>query len=176
MIFRFTRAVFGLVQSPFLLNGVIQHHLDKWKDHASELVQNIKDNIYVDDIIEGGDQIEEMTSMKKAIILIFNAAKFQLHKWHSNKAILEGESPNKEEHVTNTVILGLNWDKQKDTLQVTTHSISTSETKRGVLKFLASFYDPLGFISPVTLKYYIEIFATVNLDGIQHYQMTSQID
>lgn len=154
---RFTRAVFGLVQSPFLLNGTIEYHLEQWKDHPPEAVKKIKENIYVDDIIEGGDLIDEMRKLKEEIIIIFNSAKFELHKWHSNEPSLEvGEKDNNGEvkdktASSTTAILGLKWDKREDNLKVTTPTLQTPETKRGVLKFLASIYDPLGFISPVTL-------------------------
>ena len=50
-----------------------------------------------------------------------------------------------------TKILGLNWDKLRDTLRVEIPTESQRLTKRNILKTLASIYDPLGFISPVLL-------------------------
>ena len=58
--------------------------------------------------------------------------------------------------------MGLNWDKQRDTVRernisrvktFTTFIPTDSQclTKRNVLKTLASIYDPLGFILPVLL-------------------------
>ena len=35
---RFTRAIFGLASSPFLLRKVIKQHLASWKTHAPEVV------------------------------------------------------------------------------------------------------------------------------------------
>ena len=37
-IYRFTRALFGLTCSPFLLGGVLKHHLDAWEDRYPEIV------------------------------------------------------------------------------------------------------------------------------------------
>ena len=51
---RFTRALFGLAPSPFLLAGVIEQHLDSWSDRRPEIVCEIKKNLYVDDLISGG--------------------------------------------------------------------------------------------------------------------------
>ena len=48
-------------------------------------------------------------------------------------------------------MLGLLWDKTEDTLAVTFPEEPTDVTKRGILGFLASVYDPLGVASPTTL-------------------------
>ena len=52
---------------------------------------------------------------------------------------------------TNTKLLGLLWDKSKDTLSVETPQKTTTHTKRAALSELAKVYDPLGLISPTTL-------------------------
>uniref|UniRef100_A0A914YTS1 Pao retrotransposon peptidase n=1 Tax=Panagrolaimus superbus TaxID=310955 RepID=A0A914YTS1_9BILA len=51
-------------------------------------------------------------------------------------------------------VLGLEWDSKNDTLQIQLWNKSKVEkwTKRNVLKFIASAFDPLGFLSPVTVK------------------------
>ena len=53
-------------------------------------------------------------------------------------------------------ILGLKWNVKDDTISFTKHKIGdTSEnitTKRDVLKQASKIYDPLGIISPVTVK------------------------
>ena len=48
-------------------------------------------------------------------------------------------------------MLGLLWDKMEDTLAVTFPEEPTDVTQRGILRFLASVYDPLGVASPTTL-------------------------
>jgi hypothetical protein len=40
MIFRFTRVVFGVTASPFLLNGTIKHHIEKYHEEDPDFVQN----------------------------------------------------------------------------------------------------------------------------------------
>ena len=51
-----------------------------------------------------------------------------------------------------TKLLGLKWDKRKDTLEVTFPDDEVQKTKRGALSKLAKVYDPLGLVSPVTLE------------------------
>ena len=47
---RFTRVLFGLAPSPFLLGGVIQHHLNSCRDKQPERVEDIEHELYVDDL------------------------------------------------------------------------------------------------------------------------------
>ena len=39
---RFTRVLFGLAPSPFLLARVIEHHLDDWSEKRPEIVSEIR--------------------------------------------------------------------------------------------------------------------------------------
>ena len=49
----FTRALFGLAPSPFLLGGVVQQHLDSCRVEHPEAVAEIQRSLYVDDLITG---------------------------------------------------------------------------------------------------------------------------
>ena len=50
-----------------------------------------------------------------------------------------------------TKMLGLPWDKTEDTIAATFPEPPPEVTKREMLRFLASIYDPLGVASPVSL-------------------------
>ena len=63
---RFTCVLFGLTCSPFLLGGVIEHHLKSWED----------------DLISRKMTVAEAQCLKKRAIEIFDDATFT-HKWHS---------------------------------------------------------------------------------------------
>ncbi|XP_068689907.1 uncharacterized protein [Montipora foliosa] len=86
---RFTRVVFGLAPSPFLLNGVIQQHLQNLETKCPETVKEVRKSLYVDDLISGGSTTDKAKQLKREAIEIFNGAKFELHKWHSNKEELQ---------------------------------------------------------------------------------------
>ena len=51
-----------------------------------------------------------------------------------------------------TKLLGLSWDKSKDSLSVTLDHEGYGTIKRSVLSQLAKIYDPLGLVSPMTLQ------------------------
>ena len=57
VIYRFLRVVFGVTSSPFLLNGTIKSHLEKYRLTDEELVQRLKEDFYVDDLVSGSDTV-----------------------------------------------------------------------------------------------------------------------
>ena len=163
-VLRFTRALFGMTCSPFLLGGVINQHLDTWDNQHPELIKEIRDGLYVDDLMTGGETVE-ITAEKKVITTeVFKDASFTIHKWHSNAPKLEAinGSPCEEELTyakqqlggakpSEGKLLGLPWDRDQDMISVILQITQTETTKRGVLSHLAKIYDPLGLASPVTL-------------------------
>ena len=50
-IYRFTRLVFGLTQSPLVLDATVQHHLQNYINKFEELVKQIMEDLYVDDLL-----------------------------------------------------------------------------------------------------------------------------
>lgn len=86
-----------------------------------------------------------------------------MHKWHSNVElesaypvpVSEEETYAKEQLGTSkkegASLLGLQWNKESDTISVIFPSEGTEPTKRGILSKVAKIYDPLGLVSPITL-------------------------
>ena len=158
---RFTRVLFGLSPSPFLLNGVIQQHLESWQTRLPESAKEALRSLYVDDFISGEPTVSKAKQLKRETTEIFADAKFELHKWHSNEPELETECENYEPTFAKqqldytpsgkSKLLGLPWDKTEDTLSLTFPTFPAEITKRGILANLAQVYDPLGVVSPVML-------------------------
>ncbi len=48
---RFTRVMFGVSCSPFLLNATLQHHLSKYTASHPETVKKLTISLYVDDVV-----------------------------------------------------------------------------------------------------------------------------
>ena len=160
---RFTRALFGLTTSPFLLGGVIDSHLSTWEEREPETVQNLKRELYVDDLISGSTTVKKALEVKAKTSGIFEDACFHLHKWHSNSPELESdlapatETTYAKENLKKpdggaSSLLGLKWNRKSDCLSVTFPEEPAVPTKRGVLTKLAKIYDPLGVVSPATLS------------------------
>ena len=59
-VFRFSRALFGLTQSPFILGGTIEQHLSGYCDKYHRWIEEIRRSLYIDDIISGGCTSDEV--------------------------------------------------------------------------------------------------------------------
>ena len=52
-------------------------------------IEEIKNSMYVDDMISGGNNEAEVVYLKNSAKTIFKEGGFVLHKWHSNNPRLE---------------------------------------------------------------------------------------
>ena len=96
---------------------------------------------------------------------ILIAGTFKLHKWNSNKRELEdGDTPVSSEgeqtfaktqlgtQPNESKLLGLKWEKAKDTVSVVFPKGQLATTKPGILNKLARIYHPLGIALPITVN------------------------
>jgi hypothetical protein len=58
VVMRFTRVVFGVNSSPFLLNATIDHHMRKYQEIDPLFVDKFLSSIYVDDVSLGSNDVE----------------------------------------------------------------------------------------------------------------------
>ena len=171
---RITRLVFGLRPSPAILGTVISQHLDRYQSKHPELIQFIKDSFYVDDLITGGETIEDA---------------FHLRKWDSNSPELRDKIASElgqPEEATctgratphliganntqgidqlQTKLLGIFYDSQADEFtfcfsDLTTQLSKVPASRRSLLKITASIFDPLGLLSPFVIRLKI-LFQTL---------------
>ncbi|XP_057308167.1 uncharacterized protein LOC130646050 [Hydractinia symbiolongicarpus] len=177
VIYRFLRVVFGLTSSPFLLNGTIRQHLNKFLDMYSEIVKKLGEDLYVDDTTTGCNSVEEGKKFQEVAVDVMSKAGFELRKWFTNNNELQvffdrrkgcdktiGDDMTFAKSQVNGInkdyshkVLGLTWDKHTDCFlfdfnEFIRKSKACSFTKRNVLSLSASMYDPLGIISPITAQ------------------------
>ena len=70
-ILRFTHALFGLVQSPFLLTATIEEHLKRYEDNYPIEIAEIRQILYVDEVISGGSTVKEAKHLKETAKSVF---------------------------------------------------------------------------------------------------------
>ena len=71
-ILRFVRLVFGLTSSPFIVNGTVRIHLQKYlsDEHIKEIIQKLIGDLFVDDVTSSlNNQIDRKKFYETAIIL-----------------------------------------------------------------------------------------------------------
>ena len=78
---RFVTLPFGLNCSPFLLNAVISHHINKYPNNLT--VHEMLNNIYVDDFISGCDKPETAAIIHDESKNILAEGGFKLTKWNT---------------------------------------------------------------------------------------------
>lgn len=151
-VMRFLRVTFGNKASPFLLNATIRHHLSKYP--PSLVIQELKENLYVDDWLTGADTEEEACEMFVEAKDVMNQAGMTLAKWNSNSKLISmkayatsGTSPNGADGVK---VLGVRWMPSRDVFSFDGITLPSDviTTKRVVLSFIARVFDPLGFLTP----------------------------
>ena len=110
------------------------------------------------------------------VINILNTGSFRLHKWISNDREILLSLPNSK--ISSKVVdlqlndlpieqaLGLLLDPQKDVLQIKAVDKDLPVSKRGILSFISSIFDPLGMIAPAILepKLIIQKLWRLNVD------------
>ena len=142
--FRFAQVPFGAEASLFMLGATINYHLDHQPDTLATTVQALRENTYVDNLMQVSSDIKELNKFKGEATHIFESAGFPVHKWESNVVELDAE-PNPSK------ILGHFWDKHEDVLEIKAERYSAEDSpvmKRTILSKLSGVYDPLGIMSP----------------------------
>ena len=62
-VYHFTRVVFGVNSSPFILNAVLRHHIESYQEIDPGFVTRMKEGFYVDDLVSGCKNFEEACEM-----------------------------------------------------------------------------------------------------------------
>ena len=152
---RFRRVPFGNCASPFLLNATIQHHLAKFPN--SRVIEELKDNLYVDDWLTGADSAEEGCKLIQEASDVMNQAAMPLAKWVSNSPavaeVLHRDFKDKFIDAESVKVLGMKWLATSDAFSFSIASLPDGLciTKRIVLSYLSRLFDPLGIAAPYVM-------------------------
>ncbi|GFW12871.1 integrase catalytic domain-containing protein [Trichonephila clavipes] len=167
-VYRFNRVNFGVSSSPFLLAATIRHHIAKYKHEFPHTVELLDRYFYVDDLISGGNEFEEALQTSRRAKNIMEAAGMDLRKWITNDADLMEQRKKENFNVhpvhetvslgaNGTKVPGLRWNTNEDYLTTDTKSLLEfisldKNTKRFILQAVGKIFDPLGLISPSTVR------------------------
>ena len=152
--YRFTRVPFGLNSSPFVLNGTLKKHTEKFANDI-DFVTKTRDSLYVDDFTGGDDNIVAATKLHSKLNNRFQSANFNFRKWRTNDPMLRSLIADEDLNCESQKILGVKWDDREDTLIFDLNEIAATTdtqqalTKRIMLRTLSSFFDPLGMLQPI---------------------------
>ena len=135
------------------------------------MVKRLQQSTYVDDIISGANSTDEAFELYQQSKEIFRQGGFNLRKFvssdHSLQARIDAiEKPGDSQTATRSnptaredlKVLGMTWNPADDSLVFELSKLSASAdalqpTKRNVVSLIGRFYDPLGFLAPITIKF-----------------------
>lgn len=76
-----------------MLDATVQRDLQNYINKLEDLLKQIMEDLFVDDLITGCDKLTDVQTLKNTAIQIFRKSGFFLHKWHSNFHGLEKKQP-----------------------------------------------------------------------------------
>ena len=157
--------VFGNSPSPAVaIYGLRKAAMQGEKEHGAETKQFVMRNFYVDDGLSSFPTEDEAISVLQRTKEMLAESSIKLHKIASNsRAVMDAFPP--EERAKNLVdleltvdplplqrSLGLTWNLQSDTFTFRVSRDQKPFTRRGILSTVNGLYDPLGYVSPVTIQ------------------------
>jgi len=164
--FRMNVYVFGTVTSPSVANFALKEIARRFKSEFSEeTCAAIMSSFYVDDLLKSVATLEAAIELRQEITAALAKAGFHITKWTSNKPELLATIPEEDVAVgckwrtledccnmPNKTALGVKWDITRDKFGFCIDLPDKPRTRRGMLSMLNSIFDPMGFLTPITLR------------------------
>ena len=158
---RMTSHLFGGVwcarSATYALRRLLCDHCDV-SDMVSDVVNN---SFYVDDCLLSVPGRDETIKTIKGTISLLSKGGFKLTKFVANDAEVlsclpvddRATEPKDLSTGTNSKVLGVKWNVSRDEFyfEVDVNQVATV-TKRNMLSFVSSIFDPLGFVNPVVVS------------------------
>lgn len=163
--YKLTSVTYGTKAAPFLAMMTLkQLASDEGHKYLSPAKQVLEEDFYMDDLLSGSHSISKAMQLQADLISLLKSGGFNLRKWSSNKPelrqVAEGLTAETNQEFTfkypeSTKTLGLSWNPQEDlfSFKIKLQLASTTPiTKRVLLSEISKIFDPLGWLSPVTIK------------------------
>ncbi|GFX57040.1 integrase catalytic domain-containing protein [Trichonephila clavipes] len=167
-VLNFTRVLFGLRPSPYLLAATLKHHFKKYREQYPHTFELLNSSIYVDDLICGQNDVPDALRTTLECLQIFSDAGMLLRKWRSNSKQLnllwQQEGVKTESSETSAIdlrpptkVLGLAWDPENDLIYFDPKDLMKfmsrrGESKRFILSVVGRIFDPIGILGPFVIK------------------------
>ena len=162
-IYEFNRVVFGVNASPFLAQHTAQEHARRHQQDLPRAAEVVLDSTYMDDCMTSVEDDDTAGQLYKDLSKLWQKAGMHARKWLSNSsAVLEkipaedilGQLTLDQDPLPSVKTLGVLWKAELDqfSFNATQPPEASQVTKRGFLKKIATIFDPLGFLSPFTIR------------------------
>ena len=142
--------MFGATCSPYLLQETLQTHLSE-----NVAGREFCCKFYVDNYLNTYDRECDLIKQQPILDELMNEAHMPLQEWVSHSKLfyfMHNSSPPATQNV-----LGLEWDPRLDQLQIVPSEKLMNEaswrfSKRNALALISSLFNPLGLLSPLSIR------------------------
>ncbi|XP_046601937.1 uncharacterized protein LOC124295559 [Neodiprion lecontei] len=161
--YQLTTVTYGLASAPYLAIRVLRQLVQDEGRQYPFASHVILENTYVDDILSGAEDVDQGCEKINELNQLLKAGGFELQKWtSSHPETLVDISRNHQEIAMHLNLdqspffraLGLAWRPDIDAFAFSPqiHQTRDNSTKRKVLSQTAQLFDPLGWLSPITIR------------------------
>ncbi|XP_071640893.1 uncharacterized protein [Temnothorax longispinosus] len=150
-----------MICAPFLALRVLKQLVSDEGHRFPLAVTILRDNIYIDDVLFGASDVTRLKQARDQLTALLKLGGFELKKWAGNSPVLlEDIDPADHGLACNKLlaqdeqlkILGIGWNPASDLFEFRVSlADAIPESKRSILSTIAKFYDPLGWVTPVTI-------------------------
>ena len=160
-----TVLTFGDKPAPAMAQIALRKTAQESKNLKPEAAKVLTENVYMDDICESVETVEEAKKLAEDIDIVLKSGGFQVKGWMSNKILNEeNQDANELKGNVEEKVLGISWNREADTLSCQIESKLTSPndenehfkelkmTKRNLLSEIAKIYDPIGFAAAFIIR------------------------
>lgn len=157
-VYELKTVTYGTASASFIATRCIKQLAIEHRDVYPEAAKEVEESIYMDDVITGASNVEHAIELTRQIDQIIANGAMKLRKFSSNSQELINSIPEEDrepasEDASIIKALGVRWHPNRDTIRFEfKHADRKKITKRSVLSDIAKFYDPEGFMGPVTFK------------------------
>jgi len=161
--FRLLTVTYGTASAPYLATRCLQQLATDECSAFPAASKVVKSDMYVDDLMSGDSSVQGAIHLQKQITSLVKSGGMEICKWSSNHPEVLNSIPlnmreSKEslslDSDSSVKALGVVWNTSSDHFMfaVNPEVYSTHITKRMLLSDLAKVFDPLGWLSPTTIK------------------------
>ena len=164
-VYEFQRVVFGVNASPFLAQYVTQQHARTNADTLPLAADAVLSFTYMDDTMTSVEDSRTAHQLYDELTMLWQTAGLHARKWLSNSTDVLAAIPPADrvgqlslddgELLPSVKTLGLLWKSATDEFSYSYRPVDVNAaavTKRSFLKRIAKIFDPLGLITPFTVR------------------------